>query len=228
MGVVRPEHARTLVASIRQLRLCGCLCRSLACFLLFFQLSDNRRDTVVALILRQVTDLQEAVLLGDGVQIGDQFREVVCHRVHLIEAFVFIFHEGSRAIVVRLGIGVVQVLHVEVAEHQVALHALAGILVVHQEGLLQQIHRIFPATLFQRQRGQREENLIPVDIVLVVVKHLLQQLNDGFAIGFTAIERHGLLDFSVKLQLVRCAQIHNLVVALDGFFGLSGGLVALG
>ena len=57
LGVVRPEHSRTLVASIRQLRLSCCLSRSLAGFLLFFQLSDDLRDAVVALILRQVTDL---------------------------------------------------------------------------------------------------------------------------------------------------------------------------
>ena len=92
-------------------------------------------------------------MLCDGVQVGHQLRQVVCHGVHLIEPLILILHEGACAVVVSLRICVVEVFHEEVPEHQVALHALAGVLIVHQQGLLEQIHRIVFAPFFQRQRS---------------------------------------------------------------------------
>ena len=192
-----------MVAGVGQFRSRCCLRRTLSLLFLLFQLGDDFRDAVVALIFWKVANLEQAVLLGDGVQVGDEFREVVRHSIDLIKPLVLVLHESARAVVVCLGVGVVQVLHVEVAEHEVALHALARVFIIHQQRLLQQPHRIFASSLLQRQGGEGIKNLVLIDVVLVIFQHLLQQLDDGFAIGFAPVKRHRLLDFGVKLQLVR-------------------------
>ena len=56
----------------------------------------------------------------------------------------------------------------------------------------------------------------------------MQQLEYGVTISAAAIEGHGLLDLRIELQFIRCADIHNPIVAVNGVFALTDELIALG
>ena len=66
-----------------------------------------------------------------------------------------------------------------------------------------------------------------VNVVLIIVEHLLEQFDDRFAIGFSAVKGHRLFDLGVEFQLIRRTQINHLVVAFNGLFCLARFFVAL-
>ena len=128
-----------------------------------------------------------------------------------------VVHERPRAVVIRLGVQVIELVHVQVAQHEVALHPLAGVVRIRCKRGLQEPEGVVAPAFFEGQHGEGVVDLVLVNLVLVVREHLLEQQDDGGAVAAAPVEGHRLLDLRVELHLVGRPQRYDLLVAVDGF-----------